>query len=275
MDFKEESLLKKSNKWSAISAIATLIVAFTTIIIGYFSYQVSERSVQIAEEAKNLVELNNIQDLFTRVQDEALTERNCWATAIINSFYDLFVNDLDLPQEKLQEISNILFSRDFDYQLHGFIYDYNTFEKNVIKILYYNEVVVPVNGKMHFESLWQSLRYKLAFGINMHQLAKETKSSDELIRKILKGFISFHDYSLMVKLFSGEEYLKNGYVKEFYDCLEEYYGNDLNNEKRRNEELRKERMEYKEYFKKWSKSGGKIYPIELKKYWDSKNKKKK
>ena len=275
MDFREESLLKKSNKWSAISAIATLIVAFTTIIIGYFSYQVSERSVQIAEEAKNLVELNNIQDLFTRVQDEALTERNCWATAIINSFYDLFVNDLDLPQEKLQEISNILFSRDFDYQLRGFKYDYNTFEKNVIKILYYNEVGVPVNGKMHFESLWQSLRYKLAFGINMHQLAKETKSSDELIRKILKGFISFHDYSLMVKLFSGEEYLKNGYVKEFYDCLEEYYGNDLNNEKRRNEELRKERMEYKEYFKKWSKSGGKIYPIELKKYWDSKNKKKK
>lgn len=129
MDFREESLLKKSNKWSAISAIATLIVAFTTIIIGYFSYQVSERSVQIAEEAKNLVELNNIQDLFTRVQDEALTERNCWATAIINSFYDLFVNDLDLPQEKLQEISNILFSRDFDYQLRGFKYDYNTFEK--------------------------------------------------------------------------------------------------------------------------------------------------
>ena len=274
MDFKEESLLKKSNKWSAISAIATVLVAITTVVIGYFSYRVSERSVQIAEDAKNLVELNNIQDLFTRVQDEALTERNCWANAVIDSFYDIFIVDLDLPQEKLEEISYILFSRDSKYQLRGFKYDYNNFEKDVIRI-YHNEFVVPVNGKMHFESLCQSLRYKLLFGSNVLQLAKETKSSDGFIRKILKGFISFKDYSLMMKFFSGEEYLKNGYIKELYGYLTEYYGNDLNNEKRRNENLRKERMEYKEYFKNWSKSGGKIYAIELKKYWKRRNKKNK
>lgn len=275
MDFKEESLLKKSNKWSAISAIATVLVAITTVVIGYFSYRVSERSVQIAEDAKNLVELNNIQDLFTRVQDEALTERNCWASAVIDSFYDIFIVDLDLPQEKLEEISYILFSRDSKYQLRGFKYDYNNFEKDAIRILYYNEFVVPVNGKMHFESLWQSLRYKLVFGSNVLQLAKETKSSDGLIRKILKGFISFNDYSLMMKFFSGEEYLKNGYIKELYGYLTEYYGNDLDNEKRRNENLRKERMEYKEYFKNWSKLEGKIYAIELKKYWKTRNKKNK
>lgn len=274
MDFREESLLKKSNKWSAISAIATLIVAFTTIIIGYFSYQVSERSVQIAEDAKNLVELNNIQDLFTRVQDEALTERNSWANAVIESFYDKFIIDLDLSQEKLEEISRILFSAKLDCRLLNFKNGYNEFEENMIK-RYYDEFATPVNSKMHFENLRQSIDYKLAFGISMHQLAKYTKSSDELIRKILKFFISFQDYSLMMKLFSGEEYLKNGYVKELYDCLEEYYGNDLDNEKRRNEDLRKERMEYKEYFKKYSKSGVKIYAIELKKYWNARNNRKK
>lgn len=274
MDSKEEFLLKKNNKWSAVSAIATVSVAITTMVIGYFSYRVSERSVQIAEDAKNLVELNNIQDLFTRVQDEALTERNVYANAIIDSFYDKFIIDLNLPQENLEEISHILFSYKLDFQLLNFKNTYNDFEKNMIKI-YYDEFAVPVNGKMHFESLWQSLSYKLSFGINMLQLAKETKSSDGLISKILKGFISFHDYSLMMKLFSGEEYLKNGYIKELYDRLAGYYGNDLDNEKFRNEDLRKEKMEYKEYFKKWKKVGRKIYGVELKNYWETRNNRKK
>ena len=125
MDSKEEFLLKKNNKWSAVSAIATVSVAITTMVIGYFSYRVSERSVQIAEDAKNLVELNNIQDLFTRVQDEALTERNVYANAIIDSFYDKFIifafvrkYDVEI-YGKLEEMPHLL-EGDFFHSLELF-----------------------------------------------------------------------------------------------------------------------------------------------------------
>lgn len=274
MNFREESLLKKSNKWAAISAIATVLVAITTMVIGYFSYRVSERSVQIAEDAKNLVELNNIQDLFTRVDEEALTDRHCWANAVVLSFYDKFIVDLDLPKEKLEEISQLLFSGDLDYQLIGLKYDYSNFEKKMIKI-YYSEFFIPVNGKMHFENLLQSLNYKLSLGLNIYNIAKETKSSESLIRKTLQSSISFRDYSLMKKMFLGEKYLKSGYGKELDNYLRECYGNDLDSEKSFNEELRKERMEYKEYFKKWSKAGGRIYATDLKNYWKVRNNKNK
>lgn len=194
MDFKEESLLKKSNKWSSISAIATVLVVITTIVIGYFSYRVSERSVQIAEDAKNLVELN----MFTHIQDEVLADRNCWANAVILSFYDKFVVYLDLPNEKLEEISRLLFSYDIDSQLSRLKYNYSKFEKNMIK-LYYGEFCIPVNGKMHFENLVQSLDYKFALGLNIYDMTKEMKSSENLMQKTLKSLILFEGYSLMKK----------------------------------------------------------------------------
>lgn len=277
MDFKEESLLKKSNKWSAIAAMATLIVSFATIIIGYFSYQVAERSVQIAEEAKNLVEMGRIQDLYDQVNKEKLSERGLVGRNIISSFYSTFIGDLDFSLNLLKDVSNINFS-DADYIAKGRLrYDYSNFEKDVIQNFLKLYRTDNNFNKNYFKSTMDAIGYYITVGQYLIDVGKETKCSEEVIGRMLKDFFTYPAYSIMLKICSDSD--GNADYEDFKiirSYLDKYYLNDLKNERRRNEFWRAGKVSILDngLYKDLQKNGkDKVIPtfkymIELRKYWE-------